>query len=374
MSDHSSSVNDAPEINADALERWVTDMAEEKAVSEQELLDEVLSSYWVLEELADIIVAHSSEDVELERHDDLPTERTTQSTTDRRNANQNQAPTDQPTSNKNQAPTDRRNTTQTPTDRQNESFDVSSIKHELTELRTAIEQISDDTTPDNTRPDNTQDQSPSADLAELLTEISSLRSAETNQPTRVDKSTEATQSTTTDQSTREPTHDDERLNELENRIQEIEEEFSETLTDTITELEQRISNSKEPASDFQSKINTEFEEIENVLDHLLEATNDMDNRLESVSQTHQAEIEQLQEHRATQNELKELKSDAIKHGVSSASCGSCSQTVDLSLLETLFCPTCDSRFSDITPGSWIPFDTATLHVSSDPPPQTENQP
>jgi chromosome segregation ATPase len=370
MSDDSSSVTDAPEINADALERWVANMADEKAVSEQELLDEVLSSYWVLEELADIIVSHSSEDVELERHDDLTAERTDQNTTDQRNPNQNQPPTDrQNTPNQNQPPTDRRNNASG-----NNSSDVSSLKHELTELRTAIEDISDNAPPDNTRPDNTRDQSTVSDLDDLLAEINSLRSTTTNQSTEASRLA-AIDNQIDQQSARSTRNDNtERLKELESRIQELEEEVSETLTDTISELEQRISNSEELGSDFQSEINAEFEEIENVLDHLLEATNDIDNRLESVSQTHQAEIEQLQEYRSTQNELETVKSDAIKHGVGSASCGSCSQTIDLSLLETPFCPACDARFSDITPGSWIPFDSAILHVTSNPPPQADNRP
>lgn len=365
MSDDSSSVNDAPEINADALERWVTNMANEKAVSEQELLDEVLSSYWVLEELADIIVAHSSEEVELERHDDLPTERANQDVTDRQNT------------------PDHRNPDQTPSDPQNdvsgtESIDVSGLKHELTELRTAIEQISEDTSPETTR-----NQRQSADLAELLTEISSLRSGEATQSREATKPPESNRFRKTARSpnatqpagnTAHNTVSNERLDELETRLQELENQFSDTLTDTISELEQRISDTKESDADFQSEINAEFEEIENVLDHLLEATSDMDNRLESVSQTHQAEIEQLQDYRSTQNQLETLKSDAIKHGISSASCGSCTQTIDLSLLESPFCPSCDSMFSDISPGSWVPFDTATLHVGSNPSSQTENSP
>jgi len=45
-----------PTVDTEALGSWVAETAAEKGVSERELLDEILSSYWVLEELSDVIV------------------------------------------------------------------------------------------------------------------------------------------------------------------------------------------------------------------------------------------------------------------------------------------------------------------------------
>jgi len=45
-----------PAVDTDALGAWVAETAKKKGVSERELLDEILSSYWVLEELSDVVL------------------------------------------------------------------------------------------------------------------------------------------------------------------------------------------------------------------------------------------------------------------------------------------------------------------------------
>ena len=45
-----------PAVDTDALGAWVAETAAKKGVSERELLDEILSSYWVLEELSDVVL------------------------------------------------------------------------------------------------------------------------------------------------------------------------------------------------------------------------------------------------------------------------------------------------------------------------------
>lgn len=49
MSQNHRSDDDTPTVDTDALGAWVAETAAKKDVSERELLDEILSSYWVLE-------------------------------------------------------------------------------------------------------------------------------------------------------------------------------------------------------------------------------------------------------------------------------------------------------------------------------------
>ena len=59
MSNDSSPVGGAHGFDSDALEEWVAETARQKGVSKQKLLDEILSSYWVLEELSGVVTDSS---------------------------------------------------------------------------------------------------------------------------------------------------------------------------------------------------------------------------------------------------------------------------------------------------------------------------
>src|SRR6056297_2546801 len=73
MSQNPHSDDETPTVDTDALGAWVAETAAKKGVSERELLDEILSSYWVLEELSDVVLTgetdHESGDRPATRRD-----------------------------------------------------------------------------------------------------------------------------------------------------------------------------------------------------------------------------------------------------------------------------------------------------------------
>lgn len=61
MLDSSSSFDDSPAFDSDVVQNWVTETAEKKGVTEGELFDEILASYWLLTELSGRISDPESE-------------------------------------------------------------------------------------------------------------------------------------------------------------------------------------------------------------------------------------------------------------------------------------------------------------------------
>lgn len=102
----------------------------------------------------------------------------------------------------------------------------------------------------------------------------------------------------------------------------------------------------------QEDLDAGFENYEDVLEYLADEIDRLDGRLETVAQVlvDVRSETQRQAKRATRRaEVEELKRAANQHGVRSAACEECGESVDIALLTRPECPHCASTFSTVTP-------------------------
>lgn len=132
-------------------------------------------------------------------------------------------------------------------------------------------------------------------------------------------------------------------------------------------LSQRINGVEEKLTERQDSLEDRFDEefanLETILDYLIDTTDELDDRIDSIA----GEQESDREHRNEQERLVELKRLASRLGVRSAKCEYCDSTIEIALLPTPDCPQCDRRFTDIQPSTrWFGFGTDVLKVTEEP--------
>lgn len=312
MSNDASPVGGGHGFDSDALEEWVTETAQQKGVSRQQLLDEILSSYWVLEELSGVVTDDSV-------------------TSDARSTD-GQRPADhsQGTPHRSEAH---------PTPQTNE---FSELKSELQGLRGAIEELSTETSGVDEEPTDTNVSTLEGQLTDLSEAV-------------VDRQTE------TDRTVSELS---EQLETVTNRLVEIETQLNNGIS--VSALREAVGENSSAHADLEGRIESEFDSIEKVLQHLLDTTDNIEYRLGAVSDSRQAALKPLQERNAMRDELVELKQEALRHEIKTCVCDGCGQSIDLGLLERPTCPSCKKRFTGISTGGWLPFSKATLQTTDQP--------
>lgn len=318
MSNDSSPVGGAHGFDSDALEEWVAETARQKGVSKRKLLDEILSSYWVLEELSGVVTDSDVTD-DMPQSDGQPPR---ESTDDHH-----------------------RGSTESEHDAsQSATAEFSELKTELQSLRTAIEGLSQDQ-----RSQDGGDESGSDEFSALEGQLDDLSSAVVERQTETDETVGELA---------------ERLDSLDGRLEAIESRLDSGLS--LSELEATVEQNSADHADLEDRLESEFDSIEQVLQHLLDTTDNIEYRLGAVSDAREEALEPLRARKEMEEALAELKQEALRHGVSKAVCDNCEQKIDLGLLERPRCPSCERRFTGISKGGWLPFSKATINTSDRP--------
>ncbi|MFO7834820.1 MAG: hypothetical protein R6V31_12440, partial [Halohasta sp.] len=130
-----------------------------------------------------------------------------------------------------------------------------------------------------------------------------------------------------------------------------------------TDLETAVDRQQAAYAELEARLEADLDGIEAVFEQLLSTTDELDERLEAVEAAREAAIEPLQRRTAEQAALVGLTREALCHGVSTADCDHCGQSVDIGLLEEPYCPGCDRRFTAVDAGGWLPFSSATLRTA-----------
>lgn len=160
----------------------------------------------------------------------------------------------------------------------------------------------------------------------------------------------------------------ERLDRLEEALSTAEETDDtgelaaqlEMLGQRITAVEEKLTRRQDS---LKSRFDEEFDNLGTILEYLLDSTDELDERINSLA----AEQSVDQEHRNEQERLVELKRLASRLGIRSAKCEYCDTTIEIALLPTPDCPQCDRRFTDIQPSSgWFGFGSNVLRVTEEP--------
>ena len=308
MSNDSSPVGGAHGFDSDALEQWVAETARQKGVSKQKLLDEILSSYWVLEELSGVVTDSSVADDARQADGQPPGEQTS----DRRHESRGQRDSKEATA--------------------STSAEFAELKSELQNLHTAIEGLSQD----HRTEESTEDTGVDDEFAALEGQLDDLSSAVVDRQTETDETVEALS---------------ERLGDL---------------TQRLVDLEAAVADNSTDHADLEARLESEFDSIEQVLQHLLDTTDNIEFRLGAVSESRQEALRPIRARNEMRDAVAELKQEALRHGVSKGVCDNCDQTIDLGLLEVPTCPSCEQRFTGISKGGWLPFSKATINTTDRP--------
>ncbi|ESS08533.1 MAG: hypothetical protein A07HN63_01763 [uncultured archaeon A07HN63] len=419
-----------PTVDTEALGSWVAETAAEKGVSERELLDEILSSYWVLEELSDVIVDPDGDGPPREGRP-------------RGRANESQA--GDPSDWEPQQPGEGDEA-----DDEEETLELSGIEQELEKLRTVVDELSDEESlpsPEDEQPTGSEPTQPSNQQPQQQSEAPSYQqsSGHAQQPNSQPQQQPGGQSTTQSQPTQQPrgsqqpqqqsnqqsqpqqqpnqqsqpqqptqqSHqqptkqsqqqpstqpqqsntspqqqpgggsesvdpDDgfdeftsaavgEAWGESSGAIDELDAELDEVrhrITELETAVNEQLSGEATDLDNIEAWIQNEFDNIEDVLEHLLSKTDNLEYRIGSAVDSQREQLEPLQEAHAEQENLTALKAEAIRKDVDTAACSDCGESVDLGVLPTPYCPNCEQKLTGVEAGQgWNPFDKPTLRTA-----------
>lgn len=356
--------SDPGEVSFDsaAFEEWVEKTAESKGISRGEVLDQMLSSYWILEELTGMMD---------EADQGGPASRLRGGTS-----------SEGPEGDSPDADASGNGVSGVESDRPAEN-DTSELIREFQQLRSAILELSE-------RPETGEGGPPSShrktddrlrrtlsDLEDRVEELSEELSEVQDEHDRDVADLQAEIEKTLDTLGNLESLVDDRVghSELESLAVSLERELS-RIEETTGDLDGRVAQLEEvhsetagevaaladSHSEFEARLDREFDSIENLFQHLLDRTDDLEYRLGAISDAHDEDMESVEDAVAEREQLTKIMREAHRKGISRAVCTSCETKVDLGLLQEPYCPGCDRSISGLEPGGWLPFDKPSLNT------------
>jgi predicted Zn-ribbon and HTH transcriptional regulator len=110
------------------------------------------------------------------------------------------------------------------------------------------------------------------------------------------------------------------------------------------------------------RVEAGFDNFEEVLTHLRDATDELDGRVETLARvvlSLRSRVETLEAATSRREAAADLQRRANRLGVTKATCEGCGDTVHLGLLGSPTCPHCEATFEDVEPARHF-FGSATL--------------
>lgn len=314
-------------VDAETFQQWVTHTAESRGVDEHELLNQLVSAFWVLDEMSDVAAGveksgGSSVDDELSGRShttdhDLDQGRKTQSNSTPDHGSDTQSDTTSPTTE--------------PQSDSNADSDDTDISREIDELRES-----------------------------LRTEMDLFRTVTELRRQVADLSIDVEQQRSRQEQFTDRLSDD--ITRLHSRIEEIDEGANQAdseIQSKVMELQQDVTELESTNDEFESWIDEEFDEIEALFNQLIDTTQQLDTRLNEVETT----VDTVVESEESRTDLSDLRRTAQELNVDSGRCDNCDTKVDLSMLTEPACPSCEKTFTGVTAGSsWNPFSDSVLRT------------
>jgi len=146
--------------------------------------------------------------------------------------------------------------------------------------------------------------------------------------------------------------------EMVARINALEDDLDEKITDVRERVIQvkRETDAKAPEDhdhpDIERRLRQGFENYEEILEYLTETTDDHDAKLDTVASAIvdlRARVATLERDSSERAAAADLRREANRQGVAEAVCESCGGSVHLGLLDSPFCPHCESTFDGVEP-------------------------
>lgn len=394
MSDSRSSDNQ-PIDDFDAFQEWVSHTAETRDVDRQELLNQLVSAFWVLDEMADVASETPLPDSQLAA--DRPSHRQSRETdqlgTDTRSVDHDaSSPTDTAASDDTapsssstdrtgaRPPTNAEDTDREPAaaDRTRNTADSGSNTADM-----GSNTADADSNPDDLDPTTQEIRSLRESIhtqLETVQAIGTLRRQVNDLSLDVEKQ-RSEQEQFTDRISDDLTRIYNRLETLESdddgeidqdaiesiktdltaEIERVESDLSAEIMQVESDLSAAVDRVDEDHDALESWVDEEFDQIEGLFTRVLDTTRSVEDRVDELAEKVNR-IESAPDN-DDNNGLQALRREAASAGVSAGSCAACDSTVDLSLLDEPACPHCGTGFESIdTNTGWNPFSKPTIRT------------
>lgn len=293
-------------MTSDSVEEWLEEIAQVEGLSREETLEDLVSSYWRLEEIFHLL---QDTDIDLDRSKDSPT----------KGAFASESDLDELRSQVNRIA--------------RELEEGETTDETLGELQRAVTSL-------DSRLETTQNQ-----LSKVSDELSGLLDSPLAEA---------------DDITERLTNFERRLNRLESNVSEVDGRLEDVAESAISEAQfdayaREIGSVQETLRNehrsLKELVRNEFGNIRTILTYLLKTSGDDDERSRPA---HREFEDDVREHLEQQATLASILRTANRAGIRNAKCSNCGQTVDLSLLENPFCPDCERAFEGLesSPQYW----------------------
>ena len=310
-------------VDADTFQQWVRHTAESRGMTEHELLNQLVSAFWALDEMGDIGFNSVSDPENSDRAGDRKGEafRDENGVDDGSSGTDGDETSEFPDSEMS-GPPDAGTSERIDPDDLDPRDDLSSTEMELTrrvaELRRQMADLSLDVEQQRSRQEEFTDRL-SDDVTRLHSEVQSL----------------------------------------ESRVEQLDADV-EHRTDAV---ETRLEDVEETQAEFETWISEEFDQIEALFTQILDTVRELDGRVTDLSTSVDTVVDAEQDREA----LDTLRKQAVRKGIDTGRCENCDMTVDLSMLSEASCPSCGEQFRDIEESTpWNPFSKPTLRTDSRP--------
>ncbi|UTF52156.1 hypothetical protein [Natronosalvus rutilus] len=128
----------------------------------------------------------------------------------------------------------------------------------------------------------------------------------------------------------------------------------ETVAERLSAFEDRtdaLSSLEADLEDLSKTVDSGFENFEDVLEHVLETTDELERRSTTLA-TAVLDLRERRDFLAAQErrrlEAERLQRAASRLGIQTATCAACSTAVSMGLLTEPTCPHCDTQFADVS--------------------------
>ncbi len=114
----------------------------------------------------------------------------------------------------------------------------------------------------------------------------------------------------------------------------------------------RAETAGEAAADVDDRVTAGFENFEEVLSHLRDATDENAAKLDTLARVHldlRERVADLERDAARDEAVADIRAEANRRGITVAECESCDATVSLGLLDEPACPDCGVTFDGLGP-------------------------
>lgn len=330
--DHS----DTPPADSDAFQAWVEHTAETRGVDKQELLNQLVSAFWILDEMNGVTA-----------DTDVP------------NADAHSYPPDAMGS-KSTKP----GSSEEPTSSRDPAVDASTEPTASDSVETPPEEAAADSESESVAGELRALRESMYGQLEMVETVTELRRQVSDLSLDVEQQ-RSRQEEFTDRISDDLTRIHNRIETLDSQRAQEPEIDPEAIDQLATEFSGDVERLEETHEEFESWVDEEFDHIEQLFEHLLETVGRFETRFEEIDDR----IEELQ-YDDTADELASLRRSAIDLGVDTGRCDECGTSVDLSLLDAPQCPNCEATFTTVRSdaSSWNPFAKPTIRTT-DPVPE-----